>query len=197
MKKFFADFKAFITKGNIVDMAVGVVIGTAFSAIVTSLVNDIIMPLISAATGGFDISDWKWVISEAQYDPVTNAITKAEAALHWGHFLQCILNFLIIAFCIFVVLRIFMSAKTRMEKAQEGYKTLNKAEYKQLRKELKAQGKSKAEINAAILAKEAELTAAAKAEKERKAAEEKANAPETTEQLLTQIRDLLQMNSQK
>ena len=84
-----------------------------------------------------------------------------------------------------------------MEKAQEGYKTLNKAEYKQLRRELKAQGKSKAEINAAILAKEAELTAAAKAEEERKAAEEKANAPETTEQLLTQIRDLLQINSQK
>ena len=193
MKKFFADFKAFITKGNIIDMAVGVVIGTAFSAIVTSLVNDIIMPLISAVTGGFDISDWKWVISEAQYNDA-GVLTKAEAALHWGNFLQCIINFLIIAFCIFVVLRIFMSAKTKMEKAQEGYKTLNKAEYKQLKAELKAQGKSKAEINAAIMQKEAELTAAAKAEEERKAAEAKANAPETSEELLRQIRDYLKEN---
>ena len=196
MKKFFADFKAFITRGNIVDMAVGVVIGTAFGAIVTSLVNDIIMPLISAATGGLDISDWKWVISEAQYD-AAGVLTKAESALHWGNFLQCILNFLIIALCIFTVLRIFMSAKNRLEKAQAGYKTLNKKEYKEQRRQMKAQGKTKAEINAAVIAKEEELTAAAKAEQERKAAEAKAAAPATSEQLLAEIRDLIKAREEK
>jgi large conductance mechanosensitive channel len=194
MKKFFGDFKAFITKGNIVDMAVGVVIGTAFGAIVTSLVNDIIMPLVSLATGGLDISDWKWVIRPEE---VVDGVTRAECALHWGNFLQCILNFLIIAFCIFTVLRIFMAAKTKMERAQAGYKTLNKKEYKELKKQLKAQGKTNAEIKAAVARKEEELTAAAKAEEERKAAEAKAAAPATSEQLLAEIRDLLKARTEE
>lgn len=195
MKKFFADFKAFITKGNIVDMAVGVVIGAAFGAIVTSLVNDLIMPLVSLAVGGLDFTEWKWVIAPAQYNG--DILVKAECALRWGNFLQTILNFLIIAFCIFLVLRIFMSAKMKMEKAQAGYKMLSKAEYKSLRKEMKAKGHKKAEIDAAIAAKEAELTEKAKAEAALKAEQEKANAPETSEDILKDIRRLLQSREQE
>ena len=88
-------------------------------------------------------------------------------------------------------------AKNRLEKAQAGYKTLNKKEYKELRRQLKAQGKTKAEINAAVIAKEEELTAAAKAEQERKAAEAKAAAPATSEQLLAEIRDLIKAREEK
>ena len=85
---FFADFKKFISKGNILDLAVAVVIGTAFNKIVTSLVNDIIMPLISLCTGGVSVEDWKWVIT-----PATE--TTAEVALAYGTFIQAIIDFLI------------------------------------------------------------------------------------------------------
>ena len=66
MKKFFEEFKAFISKGNVVDMAVAVIIGGAFSKIVTSLVNDIVMPLISLLLNGVNVTDWKWVIKAAE-----------------------------------------------------------------------------------------------------------------------------------
>ena len=65
MKKFFEEFKTFAMRGNVIDMAVGVVIGGAFGKITTSIVNDIIMPLISMITGGVNFSDWKWVLKEA------------------------------------------------------------------------------------------------------------------------------------
>ena len=65
MKKFFEEFKAFAMRGNVIDLAVGVVIGGAFGKITTSIVNDIIMPFISILTGGIDFSDWKWVLKEA------------------------------------------------------------------------------------------------------------------------------------
>ena len=99
MKKFFKDFKAFIAKGNVVDMAVGVIIGAAFSAIVTSLVNDIVMPLISLAVGGVSVADWKWVITEAVYD-ANGVLVTAETALHYGNFIQAIIDFLLIALCL-------------------------------------------------------------------------------------------------
>ena len=65
---FFADFKKFIAKGNVIDMAVGVVIASAFTKIVNSFVNDVLMPLISLIVGNVDVTDWKWVIAEAVYD---------------------------------------------------------------------------------------------------------------------------------
>lgn len=108
MKKFFAEFKEFISKGNIMDMAVGVIIGGAFGTIVNSLVNDIIMPLISLLVGGLDFSDWKWVIVKATADT-------AETSLKFGNFLSAVLNFLIIALCIFTVLKIMMNAKSKLE----------------------------------------------------------------------------------
>lgn len=114
MKKFFGDFKAFIMKGNIVDMAVGVVVGGAFGKIVTSLVNDVITPLISIATGKVMLTDLKWVINEAVLDEAGEILQK-EVALTYGNFIQAIIDFLIIAFSIFMVLRIMVKAQQKLE----------------------------------------------------------------------------------
>lgn len=106
MGKFSEDFKAFIAKGNVLDMAVGVVVGGAFNKIVTSLVNDIIMPLVGLLMGGLSVSDWKWVIREAVLD-AEGVVVTAENAVRYGNFLQTVLDFLIVALTIFVVLRVF------------------------------------------------------------------------------------------
>ena len=98
MGKFLQEFKEFV-----VDMAVGVVIGGAFGKIVTSLVSDIIMPLIGAATGGLTFTEWKWVIREAVMDGET--VVKPELCLTWGNFMQVIFDFIIIALCIFMVIK--------------------------------------------------------------------------------------------
>ena len=114
MKKFFADFKAFITKGNIIDMAVGVIIGGAFGKIVTSLVNDIITPLISILTGKVSLTELKWVINEAVLDEA-GAVVTPELALTYGNFLQNIIDFFIIAASIFIVLRVMVAAQKKLE----------------------------------------------------------------------------------
>ena len=114
MKKFFADFKAFIMKGNIIDMAVGVVIGGAFGKIVTSLVADIITPLVSILTGKVSLTELKWVINEAVLDEAGAEITP-ELALTYGNFLQNVIDFFIIAASIFVVLRIMTLAQKKLE----------------------------------------------------------------------------------
>ena len=111
---FWSDFKKFISKGNVIDMAVGVVIGGAFGKIVSSLVADIITPLISFATGKVMLTDLKWIISAAQFDSAGVEI-KPESALMYGNFIQTIIDFLIIAFSIFIVLRIIMNAQKKLE----------------------------------------------------------------------------------
>ncbi len=108
----FKEFKEFAVKGNVMDMAIGVVIGGAFGKIVTSLVSDIIMPLIGAVTGGLNFTEWKWVIKEAAGDT-------PELALTWGNFIQVIFDFLIIAFCIFLVVKGINSLKKKEEPAPE------------------------------------------------------------------------------
>jgi len=114
MKKFFQDFKAFINKGNVIDMAVGVVVGGAFGKITTSLVNDIIMPLIGKLIGGLDVSEWKWVLTEAvEATETTPAV--AEVAVRYGNFIQLILDFLIIAFSVFVVIKMISKAREKAE----------------------------------------------------------------------------------
>ena len=118
MGKFWSDFKTFIAKGNVLDMAVGVVIGGAFGKITSSLVADIIMPLIGLAVGGLDVSEWKIVLKEAVLD-AEGAVTTAEVALRYGNFIQTILDFLIIALSIFCVLRIIMKAKADAEAKAE------------------------------------------------------------------------------
>ncbi len=122
MGKLFKEFKEFAVKGNVMDMAIGVVIGGAFGKIVTSLVSDIIMPLIGAVTGGLSFTEWKWVIKEGVSEvlgPDGEVITKAvpELALTWGNFIQVVFDFIIIAFCIFMVVKALSSLKKKEEPA--------------------------------------------------------------------------------
>ena len=103
MKKFIAEFKEFAMKGNVVDMAIGVVIGAAFGKITTSLVNDVIMPLISRITGGVDFSAWKWVLKAAEVAEDGTEIP--EIAVNYGSFVAVVLDFLIIALVLFLVVK--------------------------------------------------------------------------------------------
>ena len=110
MKKFLEEFKAFAMRGNVLDMAVGVVIGGAFGKITTSLVNDIIMPLISMLTGGIDFSSWKWVLKAAEGDA-------AEVAVNFGSFVAVVLDFIIIAFAVFCMVKAINKFHKKKEEA--------------------------------------------------------------------------------
>lgn len=101
-----SEFKEFIAKGNVLDLAVAVVIGAAFGKIVTALVDGIIMPLIGMISGGVSVSDWKYVIAPAQFDAAGKE-TVAESAIRYGMFIQTIVDFLIIAFVIFLVVKAY------------------------------------------------------------------------------------------
>ncbi len=104
MSKFLTEFKEFAIKGNVVDMAVGVIIGAAFGKIVTSLVNDIIMPGISVLTGGkLNFSELKYVITEATMED--GEVVTPEVAITYGSFIQTVVDFLIVAFCIFMAVK--------------------------------------------------------------------------------------------
>lgn len=109
-KGFFGEFKEFIARGNVMDMAVGVIIGGAFGKISASLVNDIIMPLISMLTGGVDFSSWKWVLKAAVGET-------PEVAVNFGLFLATILDFIIIAFAVFCMIRAINSFHRKKEEA--------------------------------------------------------------------------------
>ena len=113
---FWKDFKDFISKGNVIDLAVAVVIGAAFNKIVSSFVNDIIMPLISLIVGGKSVADWKWVITEEVVKD--GSVVTAESALRYGQFIQNVIDFLIVAFTIFVVLRAFTKLQKRRQKKE-------------------------------------------------------------------------------
>lgn len=124
MSKFLNEFKEFAVKGNVVDMAVGVVIGGAFGKIVTSLVSDVIMPLIGAATGGVNFTDWKWTIVkgiEEQVDAAGAVIQAAKPAVtvNYGNLLQVTFDFIIIALCIFLVIRGINKMKNLRKKEEE------------------------------------------------------------------------------
>ncbi len=97
-KGFLAAFKEFISRGSVIDLAVGVIIGSAFTAIVTSLVNDVVMPAIGWLIGGINFTDLKIVITEGSEDI-------EEAAIYYGKFIQSIVNFLLVAFVVFIVVK--------------------------------------------------------------------------------------------
>lgn len=121
MSKFLSEFKDFAMRGNVVDMAVGVIIGGAFGKIVTSLVNDIIMPGIGVLTGGANFSEFKYVIQKAVVDGTTQEVIQPEVAITWGAFVQTIVDFLIVAFCIFLAIKVMnnLSKKKEAEVAAE------------------------------------------------------------------------------
>lgn len=105
VKKGVNEFKSFISRGNVVDMAVGVIVGSAFGKIVTSLVNDILMPLIGVIVGGVDFSNL--------------SVKVGEATIAYGNFIQTIFDFLIVAFCIFLMVKLFERFRKKLDKEEE------------------------------------------------------------------------------
>lgn len=186
MKKFWEDFKKFIKRGNVVDMAVGVAVATAFTAIVTAFTKGFITPLLALLTGNSATAELKWVIREAVLDTDGNVLT-AEVAILWGGFVQAIIDFLIVAFVLFLVMRIVSQIGNRFKKLLE--------DEEKLAAEKAAKEKAEAEAAAA----KAEADAAAAEEAARLAEEcrrEKARA-EHEENLLVEIRDLLRELNKK
>ena len=114
MKKFLNEFKAFAMRGNVIDMAVGVVIGGAFGKITTSIVNDIIMPFISILTGGINFSDWKIVLKEAVLGADGAEVAK-EVAITYGNTIAIILDFIIIAFAVFCMVKALNAMHAKAE----------------------------------------------------------------------------------
>lgn len=115
MRKFFREFKAFISRGNVMDMAVGIIIGGAFTSIVSSLVNDIITPLLGLF-GGMNFDQYSWKIS-------------GDVTLNYGKFITAVINFLIMAFIIFVMMRAMNAMVKKFEKNKEEKKTTKKCIY--------------------------------------------------------------------
>lgn len=112
MGKFLTDFKAFAMRGNVIDMAVGVIIGGAFGKIVSSLVNDLIMPAMSLLIGGDGFKNLKYVITAGK-DAVGDEAAVEEVALNYGVFIQNIVDFIIIALCIFIAIRVIEKFKKK------------------------------------------------------------------------------------
>lgn len=113
-----SEFKAFAMRGNVIDLAVAVVIGGAFGKIVTSLVDQIIMPPIGLLTGGVDFSRLKWVLKPADSSDPANKI--AEVAIQYGAFINTLIQFLIIAFAIFMVVKVINRLSPKPEEAPAG-----------------------------------------------------------------------------
>ncbi len=173
---FMKDFKAFITRGNVVDMAIGVVVANAFKDIVNKFTSSFINPIVGVITGGVSLSDLKWVWKEAVLDE-TGAVLENEVAFTWGLFVQSIIDFLIIALVLFIVLRVAANVSKRA-------------------KELRVSDEEKAAAEAKAAEAKAKEEAAAKAAAEAKAAADaeiaaaKAREIETVE-LLREIRNSL------
>ena len=186
MKKFWEDFKKFISRGNVIDMAVGVAVASAFTAIVTAFTKGFVSPLIALITGGFSLSDLKAIVRPEVPDGEGN-IVSPEVAFLWGDFVQKVLDFLIIAVVFFLILRIVSAVSAHSAKIRDAInaKVLEEeiaaqAEAEAIAKaEAEAQAKAEAEAKARV---EAEAQAAIDAEKARL---------ERQEQLLREIRDLL------
>lgn len=110
-----SEFKEFISRGNVMDLATAVVIGAAFGKIVTSLVDGIVMPVIGFLTGGISVSDWKYVLSPATVDAAGKDVT--EVAIRYGAFIQTVIDFLLIALVIFLVLKAYNRVRKPVEAA--------------------------------------------------------------------------------
>ena len=198
MKKFFGEFKKFITRGNVLDMSVGVIVGGAFTAIVNGLSNFILKPIINwllALILGANSLDSIYTFLKVAYEEGTTTIDLANSIyIDWGAFINAIINFLLIAFVLFTIVRVINNMKEGNSKFKDtmGKLYLNKAE----RKELKQAG-IKLRDREAIRAfyAEKERLEKEKEEQEKIAQEEQAKADRlanpTTEDLLKEIRDLL------
>ncbi len=119
MKSFWNEFKKFISRGSVMDMAVGIIIGGAFTAIVNSLVNDLVMPLLSIITGGFDFTKLSVVLGSGE----------GAATLNYGMFISAVINFLLIAFVIFCLIKSINKMKDKLQKKEEEEPTVKTCPY--------------------------------------------------------------------
>ncbi len=185
MKKFFEEFKKFITRGNVLDMSVGVVVGGAFTGIVNGLTNNVLKPIInwiiSLIVKGNGLSGAITMLSPSYVDGVLDLASSIY--IDWGAFISAIINFLLIAFVLFSIVKVMNSINSGWADMKKEAKEMTSKEVIELRK----QGKSKKEIKAILKQRKLE------AEQKKKLAEEEAkkNAPPTTEQLLTEILNIL------
>lgn len=115
---FVSEFKTFIARGNVVDMAVGVIIGGAFGNISKSLVNDVVMPAVSMLTGGLNFESWKLVLKEAVLD-TEGVVVTAEVAMNFGLFVSTIVDFLITALAVFCVIKVINGMRAKAEAAKK------------------------------------------------------------------------------
>lgn len=120
--KFFKEFGAFIKRGNVMDMAIGMVIGAAFNKIVSSLVNDVVMPLIGVICK-VNVSDLKHVLVDAVLDAETGEVITAAVTLNYGNFIQTVIDFLIIAFSVFVAMKVILRANRTFQEASGAVKS--------------------------------------------------------------------------
>ena len=197
MKKFFSDFKKFISRGNIVDMAVGVIIASAFTAIVTALTNKIIMPFINwlLSLGGAGLSSaYTFLKTVYTTDPTSGeqVIDLANSIyIDWGAFITAILNFLIIAFVLFIFLKIAMKSSAMFKDAKNKVKPKLTKEDKIALKEKGINLKDKEAVATYLEEKNAALEQAKLEEEAKKKAEEELAKQNSTEYILKEIRDLL------
>lgn len=186
LKNIWNEFKKFITRGNVLDLAVGVVIGAAFTAIVTSLTNDIIMPLINLAVGDGDITSLCTILKEVYtVDADGNKIldTANSLIINWGTFIQAILDFILIAIVVFAIVKIINTVRDAGNKFNK--QAQKDKEIRKLKKKFIKQGVSAEEAQAKAEEQYASDHAPAPA----------APAKPTVEKLLTEIRNLLAENA--
>lgn len=131
-----SEFKEFISKGNVIDLAVGVIIGAAFGKIVTSLVDDIIMPPLGYVLGGIDFAEKKWVLV-----PEDTSTKVTEVAIRYGNFINIAIQFLIIAACIFAIIKLINSLKRKEEAAPAAAPTKEEALLADIRDILRSQNR--------------------------------------------------------
>ena len=118
MRKFLDEFKTFILRGNVLDLAVAVIIGGAFQKIIASLVDDVIMPIVSMITGGIDFNNWFFAFNGKHYATLAEAKTAGAATLNYGTFLTAVINFLIMAFVIFLLVKTMNSLMNKTLRAK-------------------------------------------------------------------------------
>ena len=115
--KMLKEFKEFAVKGNMIDMAVGIIIGAAFGKIIASLVSDVIMPPIGVLLGGVNFTDLQIILKDAVMDPATGQVATAAVAIKIGNFIQTLVDFIIIAFSVFMILKAVIQTSKKKEEA--------------------------------------------------------------------------------
>lgn len=185
LKGIWAEFKKFITRGNVLDLAVGVVVGSAFTAIVTSLTNDIIMPLINSVVGDGGLSSLCTVLKGVYLEDGTLDLANS-LVINWGNFIQAIFDFILIAIVIFAIVKTINTirdAGNKFNKQAKRDKEIKKRAKKMVKEQGIAYADAKAKAEAQLLEEEKPAPAAP--------------AKPTVEELLTDIKNLLAENAAK